>query len=461
MAKYDVAVLGAGMGGLVAAALLSKLGKKVILIERGKDISGRANDFPYKDGFRLELGGHLIVDEGTGLFKICDYIGKPITMGPANDSLPYWTKGKWYHMQELYDVKKDDLRRIIKEIVNMGFDEIDKLDGVPIRTWVKERTDSEGILALYETLAGLEFQTMDWWDHSASEFLWMRKVAYQTRNMAAFSYWPEGGPHKVATDLVNATEENGGKILTNTIVSRIVIENGRVRGVNVHGPRLTPDEYPVRELIEADNVLCTIPVWALENIVSEDDFPQSYMAYMRYLSHPMFRASWIGFYAALDAPIFAKSQYEIAAWDRGPYTNQTGYSYLQSAMAPEFAPPGKHLFICDEYAHNPMDLYNEKWLEDMFGRLDQNIDLLFPDLKKHCMWKSRHVVDNCMVYHKPYLVGAYRLANKCPFVEGLYWGGDTAQGRGCGIDRSARTSLTCTEHILGERIPEFKDAPHL
>ncbi len=95
MAKYDVAIIGGGMGGCIAAGLLSKLGKSVILLEQGPELSGRAMDFPYKDGYTLELGGHLIVDDGSGISRICEYLGRPFEIGSDNDCLPFC---KWVQL---------------------------------------------------------------------------------------------------------------------------------------------------------------------------------------------------------------------------------------------------------------------------------------------------------------------------------------------------------------------------
>jgi hypothetical protein len=66
-------------------------------------------------------------------------------------------------------------------------------------------------------------------------------------------------------------------------------------------------------------------------------------------------------------------------------------------------------------------------------------------------WKVRHVIDNFGLKARPGLVGAMRPHNIVPGVEGLLVAGDTYRGRGVGIDRAARTGLTCAELVLGRR----------
>jgi phytoene dehydrogenase-like protein len=48
MARYDVVVLGAGLGGLTAGAILARAGRKVLVIERGNSVGGAASS--YKSG---------------------------------------------------------------------------------------------------------------------------------------------------------------------------------------------------------------------------------------------------------------------------------------------------------------------------------------------------------------------------------------------------------------------------
>src|SRR4030081_956215 len=48
MARYDVVVIGAGLGGLTAGAILARAGHKVIVIERSNSVGGAASS--YKSG---------------------------------------------------------------------------------------------------------------------------------------------------------------------------------------------------------------------------------------------------------------------------------------------------------------------------------------------------------------------------------------------------------------------------
>ena len=55
--KYDVIIIGGGLGGLTAGAVLSKKGKKVLLIEQHFMVGGAATIFKRKD-INIEVGLH-------------------------------------------------------------------------------------------------------------------------------------------------------------------------------------------------------------------------------------------------------------------------------------------------------------------------------------------------------------------------------------------------------------------
>jgi phytoene dehydrogenase-like protein len=51
MARYDVVVIGAGLGGLTAGAILAREGRKVLVIERGNSVGGAASSYKSGDLF--------------------------------------------------------------------------------------------------------------------------------------------------------------------------------------------------------------------------------------------------------------------------------------------------------------------------------------------------------------------------------------------------------------------------
>ncbi|MEN8247557.1 MAG: FAD-dependent oxidoreductase, partial [Bacteroidota bacterium] len=55
--KYDVIVIGGGLGGLTAGAKLAREGKQVLLIEQHSKPGGCATTFRRKD-FTMEVGLH-------------------------------------------------------------------------------------------------------------------------------------------------------------------------------------------------------------------------------------------------------------------------------------------------------------------------------------------------------------------------------------------------------------------
>jgi phytoene desaturase len=59
MADYDAIVIGAGNGGITAGALLSKQGRKVLVLEQGPRVGGCCSTFE-KEGFHFDVGASII-----------------------------------------------------------------------------------------------------------------------------------------------------------------------------------------------------------------------------------------------------------------------------------------------------------------------------------------------------------------------------------------------------------------
>ncbi len=88
---YDSIVIGSGIGGLACAALLSKLGKKVLVLERHYVAGGFTHTF-YRKGYEWDVGVHYIGEvqrKDSMLRKVFDCI--------TNEKL------KWAEMPSVYD----------------------------------------------------------------------------------------------------------------------------------------------------------------------------------------------------------------------------------------------------------------------------------------------------------------------------------------------------------------------
>ncbi|TIR85352.1 MAG: NAD(P)/FAD-dependent oxidoreductase [Mesorhizobium sp.] len=59
-ANWDAIVIGGGHNGLVAAATLAKSGRKVLLLEAGKEVGGAARTEEFAPGFRVSSVAHLL-----------------------------------------------------------------------------------------------------------------------------------------------------------------------------------------------------------------------------------------------------------------------------------------------------------------------------------------------------------------------------------------------------------------
>jgi phytoene dehydrogenase-like protein len=455
MSRYDVVVIGAGPAGLSAGALLAKEGRSVCVVEASPWLGGRGVAVP-DEGFKINVGGHLVEDSGSGITKVFEHVGKELVHGSVSSDMVIWENG-WKSVRDLYSADKTELKRVIDILLETPYEDLDDWDDRTLREWMLQHTRHEGVIALWEFITVLEAITENWWDHSASDNLYMRKMHYSEKRIAGYSFWPGQGWDGMFGDLRDALVENGGEIRLSTKASRVVIENGKVVGLAVAQPHVLPNEIFEEELIEADAVVSTLPVWSVLKVVPEQQLPDWYVAQIKHLSKVEFRATWLGVYLATKEPIHALDPKELATWLHTPNLPHAGFFFNQTAMDPTTSPDGTYLYV------GGLDIPGEKvrdipWMLRTQEQFERDLAIMYPGLE-HAFWRRRHLVHEpgLGVIQKPNLVGRFRPHWRAPNVEGLYFASDTFRSRGVGVDRAARAGLTVVEDYLGRRLPTFGD----
>jgi len=455
MSRHDVVIIGAGAAGLSAGALLAKEGRSVLVVESSGWLGGRGVGVP-DEGFKINVGGHLVEDSGSGITKVFEHVGKKLIHGSVSSDMVIWENG-WKSIRDLYSADKTELKKVINVLLETPYEELDHWDDRTLREWMLQHTRHEGVIALWEFITVLEAITENWWDHSASDNLYVRKMHYSEARMAGYSFWPGQGWDGLFNDLRDAVVENGGEVRLNTRASRVVIENGRVEGLAVEVPHVLPNEIFEEDILETDCVISTLPVWNVLRVVPEQDLPDWYVAQIRHLSKVEFRATWLGVYLATREPIHAIDPKELATWLHTPNLPHAGFFFNQTAMDPSVSPDGTYLYVggLDIPGENVRDV---KWMLRTMEQFERDLAEMYPGLE-HAFWRRRHLVHEpgLGVIQKPNLVGRFRPHYRAPNVEGLYFASDTFRSRGVGVDRAARAGLTVVEDILGRRLPTFGD----
>jgi monoamine oxidase len=166
MSRHDVVIIGAGAAGLSAGALLAKEGKSVVIVEASPWLGGRGVAVA-DEGFKINLGGHLVEDSGSGITKVFEHVGKELIHGASSSDMVIWDheKSRWGSIREQYSADKSELKKLIQIVVETPYEEFDEWDDRTLREWMLQYTKHEGVIALWEFITVLEAITENWWDH--------------------------------------------------------------------------------------------------------------------------------------------------------------------------------------------------------------------------------------------------------------------------------------------------------
>jgi phytoene dehydrogenase-like protein len=360
--RYDVIIIGAGIGGLICANLLARAGVRVLLVEQHYMVGGYCSTFRRK-GFTFDAATHfypLLGNPMTITGQVLDQIGcqtKWIKMDPV-DHFHFPDKTSFSVPADF-----DEYLTKLKTAFPLEVDAIDRffhdareayLHG--LLYYFRNRKSPELERARHRTL----HQALDWYFHDPKLILLLSadcahwgsppsRTSFVFDSMLRFSYflgnyYPEGGSQVFADDLARLIERGGGDILMHARVTRIVVEGGVATGVEIEAGR-GKSLHTVR--VDAGHVISNADLLlTLEQLLGREVVGDAAIASARRLrpSYPCF-LTHIGLRGFPLEPLVSASGYHWRSWDPDRVADDAFKIFVPTMYEPRMAPAGGQIVI--------------------------------------------------------------------------------------------------------------------
>lgn len=275
-ARYDVIVIGSGIGGLTAAALLAKLGRKVCVLEQHYTAGGFTHSY-VREGFEWDVGVHYIGEvhkPHSTLRRVFDVISEGrlqwAPMDPVYDRIIIgkrrvdFVAGRQAWADSLIAQFPDEAEaihayiRLIDEAAGaaqkfFAGQAMPRLLGSAyrgVRPLLVPRNCFRSVREVLEELTGnqelIGVLTGQWGDYGMlpSDAAFLMHATVVKHYFGGGSY-PVGGSWRIAADIIPTIRAAGGEVFTYARVDEIVMTGKRATGV-----RMT-----CGDILEADQII--------------------------------------------------------------------------------------------------------------------------------------------------------------------------------------------------------------
>jgi len=468
--KTKAVVIGSGVGGAGISALLQRAGFDVLLLERNAYPGGKASTFE-QDGFFYDTGVHYNAQgpngplallsqrvQGDLQWRVKDPYARLVYGDKAID-LPQGMRSLKFRYEFATKILKVRPRnalgifRAYRKIVGTKTEkDAAPYDNIPLKDFCDQYTDDKlfhGYISWF-CMLGL---CIPYTEASAGEFM----LAMSNYVEKASVCYPKGGFKAIPEAYIKALERDGGKVIYENPVKRIVVKDGKAVGVEA-------DRF-----YEADVVVSNAGIQKTISLVGEEDFPQEYVKRMKGLKYSY---SAVTIKYLLDKPVFSKPSIvhydpdtdlvaayrDIEAGKVPEDKDLTIWLAIPSNSDPDLVPPGKQLTLAFTMG-GPPELKNAPLWDKILDRLDKKILCLHPEMEKHIIRRikttpktsaeiaGRETGDIIGLAQRYDQVGRNKPSPATP-VKNLYLVGCSAGGRGIGTEQAGDSALKVSEKIL-------------
>lgn len=354
---FDAVVIGSGVGGMCAAALLAHDGRRVLLTEKRRYLGGRFSTVVH-DGFRCATGG-LAVPIGRDLEQVCEAVGIASGVRPST-RVGMWLDG------EIHDLSKGATRAIIRKVardtdeaarvieaLNGAMSDAPAPEDVSFRDWLNGITSNERIHGIFQaTIASL--LTVNSYELPAAQYFRLIKVISPLR----FGFI-EGGSLSLWERMAGLIRAAGGEVWTSAAAMRIDVQGDAVSGVRIRRQRQPVD-------VRTPVVVSNVGPAATAGLVEPGALAADYVASIDRRMTPT-AILWLHF--ASDELLFNYSAISVGC------SRRVNMIDIPSFEADDIAPPGKHLYTVGAA---PRDSLHPGDLDAEFAAVMDDLDDILP-----------------------------------------------------------------------------------
>lgn len=406
MHQFDAVVLGSGVGGSCAAALLAHEGYRVLLAEKRGYLGGRFSTSDH-DGYLCATGG-LAVQVGGPIEKVCQEIGIESGVRPAGRSA-WWIGGEFHEISASGGSLRATIRKVaesaeesrrVGNALNDAINWLEPGDTLSFRDWLDQYTTNPRIHGLFQsTIASL--LTVNSWELPASEYFKL------IRNIAPLRFgYVQGGSLRLWERMADFVRSRRGTVVTGCAATAIACEAGRVTGVTL---RMRGRDVHVAAPVVASNV----GPHGTVALAGRESFERSYLAQLDRDVRPT-AILWLHF--ASDEPVLDYSALAVCG------TRRVNMIDAPSFDCPEVAPPGRHLYTAGAA---PLDSLEPGDIDAEFDRVMDDLRDIIPGFDTRCRvltktcyrgkWPGFRTVPGSPVSHRTPIRGLYNVGDaSCP-----------------------------------------------
>lgn len=424
--RADAVVIGAGAGGLCAAARLAHAGLRTLVVDDRSLIGGRASTEEI-EGFKVNVGA-IAIEFGGVFEETFRTVGAPLNIRSPEPAASFFLDGK------MVDVSRGGWSLLLGQLTKQAARILEKFadarsgnlpDGrQSTEDWLKGYTSNATVHAIFRNLCAAIFAC------NASELPARAFLTYFTGKGAfkRFGFCPEG-TIGVWNALASVVRRNG-EIWLSTPATQIHIRDGKAEGISV-----VREGQKIR--IETDIVVSNAGPKATLALGGETVFPADYVAQVKNGLRP---AANIVINIASREPLMTHPG--IITFGQ---TRRLCNMANLTATCPELAPPDWNLYVAyavpvpalgdfDAEAETALAMQD---LRDQFANFDRAKILSIRVMRDD--WPAQR---SCAGYDLPRETG----------IEGLWCVGDAVKQYGNGGTQAcAETAKLVTDAILAGR----------
>jgi protoporphyrinogen oxidase len=239
-----IAVLGAGPMGLAAAYQLAMDGHHPVLFEADDRVGGMTASFDF-GGLEIERYYHFHCISDDAFLKILDELGLADKMHWTETKMSYWYQGRlqpWGNPVALLTFRGLGPIAKFRYGLHAFFSTKRKkenwqpLDNVEATSWVKRWVGNKTYELMWRKL--FDYKFYDYATGLSAAWIWSRIRRLGCSRYSLFREklgYLEGGSNTLLCAMKAAIEAKGGKVKLSSPVNKVLLESGKVRGIEVNG----------------------------------------------------------------------------------------------------------------------------------------------------------------------------------------------------------------------------------